>query len=366
MNWISLTCCLLLLALLNACSGAPDLSVMMEATATPLKPDPTLNIFSQDDALDRATLENFESQFGAKVNYAFFATDVSGLADIRTGLADYDLVVLNDTWVGSLRSNGLFAPLNHENIPNLKNLDPAFVNPLFDPGNRYCAPYQWGTMGLGYKRQAANQNPPTWADFFEGKTSLRLGLPDDSRLALAAALLYLGYSPNTTNDLEIAQARQLLENHADQIVVYAPEVGSALLAGGKVDYLFARSGVILALRDRDPAFDYAIPAEGAPMWIDNLCLLRGADQPKLAEAFINYLLEARVSAALAQANHTSLTNATALTQLQETQRPDPILYPDSDIRQRLFALVTIDPAAAQHYAQIWAKLTLNFERAEPN
>ncbi len=366
MKWIGLICCLLLLALLTTCAGAADLSMVMQATATPAKSNPTLNIFSQDDALDRATLENFESRFGVKVNYASFAADASGLTDIRTGLADYDLVVLNDTWVGLLRANGLFAPLNHENIPNFKNLDPAFVNPLFDPGNRYCVPYQWGTMGLGYKRQAAEQNPPAWADFFEGKTSLRLGLPDDSRLALAAALLYLGYSPNTTNDLEIAQARQLLENHARQIVIYPPATGSDLLAGGQVDFLFARSGIILALRNRDPAFDYVIPTEGAPMWIDNLCLLRGTDQPQLAEALINYLLAAPVSAALAQTSRNSLTNATALTLLQETQRPDPILYPDPDTRQRLFTLVNIDPAAAQHYDQTWAELTLGFERAEPN
>jgi spermidine/putrescine transport system substrate-binding protein len=367
MKWIGPTFCLLLLALLSACSGAPDLSSMvMEATATPAKPDPTLNIFSQDDALDRATLDNFESQFGIRVNYATPASDTSGLADIRTGLANYDLVVLSDTLVGMLRSNGLFAPLNQENIPNFKNLDPVFANALYDPGNRYCVPYQWGTMGLGYRRQEVGQNSPGWADFFEANTLPRLGLPDDSRLSLAAALLYLGYSPNTTDVLEIAQARQLLENHASQIVVYPPAAGAALLAGGQVDFLFARSGTILALQDRDPTLDYAIPAEGAPMWVDNLCLLRGADQPKLAEAFINYILEAPVSAALTQATHNSLTNSAALTLLKETHRPDPILYPDADTRQRLFSLVNIDPASAQHYDQIWAELTNSFEKAESN
>lgn len=367
MKWIGPTFCLLLLALLSACSGAPDLSSMVkEATATPAKPDPTLNIFSQDDTLDQATLNNFESQFGIKVHYATFASDAGGLADIRTGLTNYDLVVLSDTLAGMLRSNGLFAPLNQENIPNFKNLDPAFANPLYDPGNRYCVPYQWGTMGLGYRRQGAGQDSPDWADFFEANTSPRLGLPDDSRLSLAAALLYLGYSPNTTDGLEIAQARQLLENHASQIVIYPPAAGSALLAGGQVDFLFARSGAILTLRDRDPMLEYAIPAEGTPMWVDNLCLLRGADQPKLAEAFINYILEAPVSAALAQATHNSLTNNAALALLKETHRPDPIFYPDADTRQRLFSLVNIDPASAQHYDQIWTELTNSFERAEAN
>lgn len=366
MKWISPICCLFLLALLAACAGTADLSLVMEATATPAKPDLTLNIFSQDDALDPTTLKNFENQFGVKVNYATYATDASGLADIRTGLAAYDLVVLNDTLVGLLRPNGLFAPLDHENVPNFKNLDPAFVNALFDPGNRYCAPFQWGTMGLGYNRQTVKSDSPGWADFFEAKTPRRLGLPDDSRLALAAALLYLGYSPNTTNPLELATARRVLEERAGQIVVYAPTAGSTLLAGGQVDFLFARSGAILTLRDRDPNFEYAFPPEGAVMWVDNLCLLRGSNQPELAEAFINYILEAPVSMALAQATRNSLPNAAALTLLKETKQPDPILYPDTDMRQRLFSLVTIDPAAAQSYNQIWAELTTSFEHAESN
>lgn len=366
MKWISSTCCLFLLALLTACAGAADLSAVMQATATPNKSNPSLTIFSQDDALDPVTLNNFESQFGVKINYATFATDASGLADIRTGLANYDLVVLSDTLVGSLRSEGLFAPLDHENIPNFKNLDPAFVSPLFDPGNRYCMPYQWGTVGLGYNRQAVGQNPPSWADFFEAKTPRRLGLPDDSRLALAAALLYLGHSPNTTNALELGEARRVLQEHAGQIVVYTPMNASTVLTSGQVDFLFARSGTILTLHDRDLAFEYVIPREGATMWVDNLCLLTGADQPKLVEAFINYILEAPVSVALAQANRTSLPNAAALTLLKTTNQPNPLLYPDTDTRQRLFSLVNVDTAAIQIYDQIWAELTPNFEMAEPN
>lgn len=102
------------------------------------------------------------------------------------------------------------------------------------------------------------------------------------------------------------------------------------------------------------------------MWVDNLCLLQGADQPKLAEAFINYILEAPVSAALAQASHNSSPNGAALTLLKETNQPDPILYPDNDTRQRLFSLVNIDPAAAQRYDQIWAELTADFDEAKSN
>jgi spermidine/putrescine-binding protein len=131
-----------------------------------------------------------------------------------------------------------------------------------------------------------------------------------------------------------------------------------LLASGQVDFLFARGGVVLGLREHDAAFDYVIPGEGSLIWIDNLCLLAGAAQPRLAETFINYVLEAPVSVALAQANHNSLPNTAALALLERTDRENLALYPNTDTRQRLFFLVNLDPATTQHYDQTWADFDL--------
>jgi spermidine/putrescine transport system substrate-binding protein len=366
MKWIGSTILLFLLGLLTACADAPTLPLVMDPTPTLVEPVKGLSIYSQDKVIDPITLTNFGDQFQVKLKYDTQADNETALADIRAGLADYDLVILSDYFVSRLRAEGIFAPLNHENIPNFNRIDPAFINPVFDPGNRYCVPYQWGSMGLGYNLQASGQEIQSWADFFEVTPPLRLGLPDDSRLSLATALLYAGYSPNTTDDVEINAATALLENHAAQIVTYAPATGQALLASGQVDAVFERSGAIFQLMESDPAIRYAIPSEGSVMWIDNLCLLASASQPELAEKFINYVLDPQVGAALANASRYGSPNQAALSYLSAADRTNPVLYPDDDLRQRLFFLVNVDPATSQLYDQTWAELVSGFDALKSN
>jgi spermidine/putrescine transport system substrate-binding protein len=357
MKWIIITILQFLLGWqIIACSDAPAMSLIADPTAAPAAPPARLNIFSQDQVIDPATLANFEAEFGVKVNYATATDHQTGLADIQAGLAQYDLVILDNILVASLRASGLFAPLNKDNIPNFKNIDPAFANPLFDPGNRYCVAYQWGTMGVGYNLQTTGPKAKNWADFFEANSQLRLGLPDDSRISLAAALLYMGHSPNTTNELEIAGARELLQRHSGQIITYAPGTGQALLADSQVDLIFARSGVILQLMETNPDINYVIPDEGSVIWIDSLCLLANSSHPELAETFINYILEPQVGATLVKATHYSSPNLAALPLLDPADLNNPMLYPDDDARQRLFFLVIVDPATTQIYNQIWADL----------
>lgn len=353
MKWLG-PIILLLFPLFAACTNTPTLSMGKSPTLMPAKPADTLNIYSQEQAIDPATLANFENRFGVKVHYTTAAEDESGLADLQAGLTNYDLVILNDLQVGSLRAESIFVPLNKENIPNFKNIDPAFLSPLFDPGNRYCVPYQWGTLGLGYNLKRTGKEIQNWADFFKSNSPLRLGLPADSRLALGAALLYLGYSPNTSNSQEIGTASELWRNHAGPIVIYTPAQGVRSLAEGQVDLIFARNRAILPLMANQPDLRYAIPGEGSLLWWDNVCLLAQAANPALAETFINYLLDAQIAAALANATHAGLPNQAALPLLNPADLADPALYPDDQLRQRLFFLVNVDPITDELYEQAWA------------
>ena len=132
-----------------------------------------------------------------------------------------------------------------------------------------------------------------------------------------------------------------------------------MLTSGQVDLVFARSGAILQLMVTNPAIHYTIPREGSLIWIDNLCLLVNASHPMLAETFINYILDPQVGATLANGSYYSSPNQAALPLLSLTDRNNPALYPDDNIRKRLFFLVNVGPAATQLYNQTWAQLVAN-------
>ncbi|OQY29123.1 MAG: hypothetical protein B6I38_08535 [Anaerolineaceae bacterium 4572_5.1] len=102
-----------------------------------------------------------------------------------------------------MRAESMFAPLDKANIPNFDNIAPAFINPSYDPGNRYCIPYQWGTTGIGYNIQATGREIHGWSDVFDSDFAGKVVMLEEPRETFAAILLYLGYSlmPHTKNSL---------------------------------------------------------------------------------------------------------------------------------------------------------------------
>lgn len=349
------TCALVIVGLLlAACAPTPTTEPTAEPTEAPA--DNVLNIYNWDTYIDPAVLTDFEQQFGVTINYEIYANNEEMLETIQSGPVDYDIVVPTDYMVAIMRREGLLAALDHDNIPNFSNVDPAFVNPIYDPGNRYCVPYQWGTMGIGYNIAATGREIEGWADFFDPAFAGRIAMLGDSRLTMGVVLLYLGYSPNTTSRAEINAARDFLIAHADDIVAYAPDTGQDMLVAGEVDLAFEWSGDIFQAMEEDPDIRYVIPQEGSLIWADNLCILSTAPHKALAEAFINYILRPEVGAAISNYIRFSSPNQAALPLINAADRNDPALYPPDDVRERLFFLADIGTEATALYDEAWEEV----------
>ena len=166
-------------------------------------------------------------------------------------------------------------------------------------------------------------------------------------------LLYLGYSPNTTDSGEITAARDFLLDHADAIAAYAPDTGQDLLVNGEVDLAFEWSGDILQIMEEHPNIRYVIPEEGSIIWTDNICIPVNARHKELAEAFINYLLEPEVGASLSNYTHYSTPNRAALPYINPDDLHNSALYPPPEVRRRHFLIVDVGRTAGELYDDAW-------------
>ena len=100
-----------------------------------------------------AIVKRFEKEFDCKVTLDVYEEAETMLAKIENGGASlYDVVVPPDHLVPAMLKLKLLSPLRHENIPNLKNLDEMFANPPYDRGNKYTVAYQWGTVGVYWRK----------------------------------------------------------------------------------------------------------------------------------------------------------------------------------------------------------------------
>ena len=113
-----------------------------------------LRIFIWSEYMDEVRMPaEFEKLTGIQVRLDFYESNEEMMAKLQTGgVGQYDIVVPSDFIMPSLINLKLLQPLDHALIPNLKNLGAKFKTLPFDTGNRYSTGYQWGTIGLMYRK----------------------------------------------------------------------------------------------------------------------------------------------------------------------------------------------------------------------
>lgn len=335
----------------------------------------TLNVLNWSTYIAEDTIPNFEQLCGVKVTQDFFGSNEELIARLRAGNPGFDIIVPSDYAVYTLVAEGLVLPLNKANIPNLANITPELLDRPHDPGNVYTVPYQWGTIGVGYNVKAVETvygegvTITSWNQVLDYPKRAVAWL-DDQRSILGVALVMLGYDPNTTSFDEIEEAAAFLaERGRDNVVRLAADDGQELLARGEVDMVIEYSGDIFQIAiacEADPAcgttFAYAIPEEGSNLWVDNLAVAAGAQNQRLAEAFIDYILDPQVGADISNYIAYASPNQAAIDAglIDPEFLNSPIIYPDEAAFEHLFQLRGFpeDPDVEQAYNDAWDVLKI--------
>ncbi len=304
-----------------------------------------------EDAGVTDLLAKFEDEFGVSVTQDFFTSNEELRSKLQAGATGYDVIVPSDYMVSMLITDGLLMELQPDAIPNAANLDPEFTNPPFDPEQRYHMPYQWGTTGLGVAWNELPENFPTsWGLIFDPANPADLGsgqvtLLDDAREVLGAALRYLGYSVNSTNEAEIREAADLIKDTLDRGVVatFDSDTFENMLTSGETIVAHGYSGDFfleysnLSTDDYDAWEDYGyfVPDEGGVLWVDTMAIPANAPHPCTAHAFINFLLDAENGAELTNYNWYGSPNAAAEEFIWPEILEDPAIYPPPEVMERL-------------------------------
>jgi spermidine/putrescine transport system substrate-binding protein len=307
----------------------------------------TLSVYNWSTYLAPDTISNFEALCGVTVNYDVYGSNDELQARLWQGNPGFDIVVPTGDTLASMIAEGLLEPIDLSMIPNFVNLSPALADTVFDPGNQYSIPYQWGTMGIGYNYTNVGEDVTSWTQFFgyEGNVAWI----EDKRAVFAIALKLLGLNPNTTDQAEIDAAKEFLEQNGSNVISIAPDDGQEQLARGEADIVFEWSGDILqviAQCAEDPActseYRYVIPEEGSIAWIDNMAIPVGALNPALAHAFMDYILDPKVGADISNFTAFSSPNQAAIDAglISEELLSNTALYPGETQMANLVFVLT--------------------------
>ncbi|GAK55695.1 extracellular solute-binding protein, family 1 [Candidatus Vecturithrix granuli] len=293
---------------------------MASVLSTSYAQDNVLNVYNWDDYIDDSTIPEFEEKFGVKVHYDVYDSNETLLAKLQAGATGFDVIFPSDYMIKIMVQLDLLEPLNKSKIPNIKNVDPLFLDQPFDPGNQYSLPYTWGTAGIGYLADQITESVDSWSVMFDPKYSGRIVMLDDVREALGAALKYLGYSLNSTNPDELQQAKELLIRQKPLVKAYASAQAEYMLLSGDAWLIHNWSGDVHRATLENSNITYVVPKEGSSKFIDNCAIPKTAQNKELAHAFINFLLEPEVDARIHNHIRYMSPNTAALPYLDEALR----------------------------------------------
>lgn len=274
----------------------------------------TIRVAVFPDYLKPAVLESFQSKTGNKVVIETYRTNEELGERLAKGV-HYDVVFPSSYAVEQLLASGILQPMVRERVPNLVNVPMVFRNPAYDPGMQYCIPYVWSLLGLGVitKREVRARDPDRWESLFT-TTSLpgeplpaKVMMLDDMRATIGVTLRSLGYSASTRKREELLAAQARLLSQLPRVQDYV-EDPALPISRNQIQLALTWSTEIFDLMRRRSDIRFVLPREGTLLYVDHGCVLKGAEHPEAAFAFLNHLLDPFIAAETTNASMLATAN----------------------------------------------------------
>jgi len=316
----------------------------------------TLSVFIWSEYIDPELVERFEKEQKLKVVLDTYENTETMMSKVASAGGQYDVVVMSDHAVRTMIKQGLLAPLDLSNIPNAGNVGSRFREPAYDPGSRHSLPYQWGTMGLIYRTDKLPDFQASWATILDPKAQPGpVVLLDSMRDLMGAALLLDGHSPNTRDAGELSQAGKRLEAARTSRLLgfYGSPDSADKVISGDAWVGIAYNGDALVKLDEDT--DFVLPAEGTIVWVDAMTIPAGSKNSEQAHAFLNFILDPEVGAALSNYIAYATPNQASLPLVDQEMREDPRIYPSEEELASSAMLEDVEEATTL-YDQIWTRV----------
>jgi len=309
---------------------------MTSAVRAEAKKKSVLNLFCWSEYVPQDVIDGFTKETGIKVNVENYASNEEMLSKLLAAGGKYDLIQPSEYTIEALVKADKLAPLNLENIPNIKNLDPAYTKLPHDPEGKYSVPWMAGSVGIVINTAKVKTPVTGYKDVFSGAHKKRIVVLNDSREIVSWALSSLGLPINDITPESLEKAKPVLAEWLPQVRVYDSDSPKTALLNGNVDVGIVWSGEAAILFKKNKKFQYVLPAEGAHRFIDSLAVPKGAANQENAEKFINYILKPEVSVKISDAFPYTNPNAEARKLLTKAQLANPASYPPGDPKLETF------------------------------
>lgn len=258
------------------------------------------------------------------------------------GNSGFDMVCPTGVYIPQMADEGLLEELDLSRIKNFANLDAAYADQPWDPGNKYSVCKNWGSTGWFYDKTVIGRDIETWADFIDvaqNEASGQVSILDTAPNLTGMYFWANGIDWNTTDPAELKACEDfLVDEFAQHIKAFDSYPGIALTEGNYALSMAwngdARQG-LLSVEEAGGNPDDYVWGLGAPeteLWMDNWCILKDAANVDACYSFIDFILEP-ANSAVDVAYHGFNTGITAAREALPSDTPylDMVYFTDDEV-----------------------------------
>jgi spermidine/putrescine transport system permease protein len=313
----------------------------------------TLNIFCWSEYIPQSVIDKFAKANNVKVNVENYASNEEMMAKLQAGSSKYDLIQPSEYIIEEMVKDGKLEALDFANIPNIKNLDAKYTKMPHDPEGQYSVTWMAGNVGICVNKAKVKDPIKTYNDVFQDKYKKRIVVLDDNREMVSWALASLGIGINDITRENLEKAKGVLAKWLPLVKLFDSDSPKTALLNGDCDLGIIWNGegakILQEMKKskrRNLEFEYLLPAEGAHMFIDSLAIPKGAKNKAIAEKFINYTLDPKVSVEVYDEFPYTLANAEGRKLLKPDQLANNASFPAGDPKLDTFKMISPDMAGA--------------------
>ena len=312
-----------------------------------------LNLFTWDGMFPQEVLNEFEKEYGVRINYSNFDYDEDMLAKLETAKGgEYDVIIADDYIIELAIQEGLVQKLDKEAISNLENVDPAFLGQFYDPTDEYTIPYGAGIPLIVYDPAAVGIEITGYADLWNPILEDNLALIGNYRVINGMVLKTMGKSFNET-DLDVLEemGKKLKELAPNIRLISDSNTQDYLISGEAAAGFLYTSQVTLALMAR-PDLKVVYPKEGLGFGIMAMFMPAQAPHEEAGKAFLNFILRPEISARCFEHIGYVCTNREAVPYLSEEMQKNLALPKEAADGE---FIMEIGSAANEVHERIWTE-----------
>lgn len=320
----------------------------------------TLTVYNWGDYIDMDLVKKFEKETGIKVIYETFDSNEAMFTKIQQGGTSYDLAVPSEYMIEKMKEEDLLIPLDHEKIPNIKHIDPRFLDLPFDPGNQYSVPYFWGTVGIVFNPEMLGDiEISSWNDLWNPDLKNQIIMVDGAREVMGIGLNSLYYSLNDTDEEHLQEAKEKLDQLTPNIKAIVGDEIKMLMVNEEAAIGVVWSGDAADMMWENEKLDYVVPKEGSNLWFDNMVIPKTAKNVEGAHQFINFILDPKNAAQNTEYVSYATPNKSALQYLPEEMVNDERFYPDEALTERLEVYENLGKKMLTHYNDLYLEFKMH-------